>query len=147
MIVKVFPVLSDVPLSPIPVYTELPSNYPRLPLNDLWFQPVAYTQGIEDMVYVTVLIPLPPNQKVVPPGIIEKQQDEGSVQFNYNIELMKDGNANASYTLAFFTFSFAPELPAGTQNFKLKIAVTAEPGTDELGKVVMDSNMLPTNPK
>jgi len=146
MILKVSSVLSDAALCPIPVYTELPANYPQLPLNDLWFQPAAYTQGKNNTVYVTVLIPLPPNQQVVPPETIERGQEDGSIQFIYNIELRKDGKANASDTLAYFTFSFRPDLPAGT-NFKLRISVIAAPGTDELGKVVMDSNMLPTNPK
>jgi hypothetical protein len=134
--------------NPVPVFTTpLPANYPRLPMTDMNSQPVAYTQGVANVTYVTVLLPLSPKQKAVPAQKIYQDGDnESGYTFTYNIRVISDDIADNADRLALMSFSFLTNLPPGTA-FQVVITVSQLTETSSgLGKVVMDSNMDPTLP-
>ena len=110
-------------------------------------QPVAYTQGIANVSYVTVLLPLLPKQIPEPAQVIFKQgDDESGYTFTYNIRIITDDNAVGVDRLALMSFSFFTHLSKFTP-YKVAIEISLLTPTSETGgKVVMDSNMDPTFP-
>lgn len=134
--------------NPVPVFIiPLPENYPRLPITEMNMQPVAYTQGISGITYVTVLLPLSPKQMAEPAQEIYKNESATDCMFTYNIQIVTDDNAADVDRLALMSFSFLTHL-SGSKAFKVSIEVSLLTLTSEaLGKVVMDSNMDPTFPQ
>jgi hypothetical protein len=135
--------------NPVPVFLiHLPENYPRLPITEMNLQPVSYTQGIANVSYVTVLLPLSPKQTALPAQEIYKEGDnESGYTFTYNIQVVNDDTADDVDRLALMSFSFFTHL-SGLTPFKVAIGVSLlTPTSAGLGKVVMDSNMDPTDPR
>jgi len=130
--------------NPVPVFTiPLPEDYPRLPLGEMNFQPVAYNQGTGIVTYVTVLVPLLARQRLVPAADISMDAGTTGYTFTYTVEIVTDQNTDNFDRLAFMSFSFLTPAIVG-DNFKVAIEVLPLDNTGSQGKVVMDSNMDPT---
>jgi hypothetical protein len=116
-------------------------------MTEMNMQPVAYTQGIANVSYVTVLLPLGPKQRAEPAQEIYRDGDESGYTFTYTIQIVSDDSKDSDDNrLALMSFSFFTHL-SGTTPFKVAIEVSLlTPTSAGLGKVVMDSNMDPTLP-
>ena len=133
---------------PVPVFMiPLPDDYPRLPLGEVSFQPVAYNQGTGNasgnVNYVTVLVPLLAKQGLIPATEISMDGGTTGYTFTYSIQLVTDPAADDFDRLALMSFSFLTPAEAGI-DFKVAIEVLPLGNTGSQGKVVMDSNMDPT---
>jgi hypothetical protein len=137
--IRVFP-------APVNVVTlPIPPDYPILPLNNIQYQPVAYTQATPYTIFVTVLIPLLSNQTIVAPSVIEECNDQGAYSFEYTLVINGSSGSQQPDAIALLSFSF---MLSGITDYKVKIIVNGDgqPDTsDPLGKVVMDSNMEPSS--
>jgi hypothetical protein len=121
-------------------YIPLPDNYPQLPENNLATQPLGYTQGDNTTAYVTALIPVMEGSRVIarPTFVFD------SVHQLYICTISIEPDVNAIISrLAMFSFSFT-YLQTVQFRVELRIQLLNPDGTNELGKVVMDSNMLPS---
>lgn len=127
----------------------MPANYPQLPLNDHDLQPAAYTQGNTDETYVLILLRVEPYRKIACPNTLQLQKEsENDSSWLCYLEVEKDDPGCAEHQLAMIKGYV--NFPGNNEKFyPWKIVVTdpAIPGDDgTLGKVVMDSNILPTVP-
>jgi hypothetical protein len=131
--------------NPVNVLTiPLPPDYPRLPITEMTFQPVAYNQGTGNVTFVTVLVPLLPKQMLIPATEIIMDEGATGYTFTYAIEVETDDRYADFDRLALMSFSFLTGLPHSTP-FKVSIEVLPIGETNSApGKVVMDSNMDPT---
>jgi len=130
-------------------YAPLPANYPHLPLCDHDLQPAAYTQGNADETYVLVLLPVKHHRKVTCPDTIELKTEGNTENFWLcHIVVEDDDQGCAEHQLAMIKGYVS--FPGNNEKYyPWKIVVTDPtiPGDDgTLGKVVMDSNILPTVP-
>jgi hypothetical protein len=141
------------PINPIVAfevhYAPLPANYPQLPLNDHDLQPAAYTQGDADETYVLILLRVEPHRKVICPDTIELQTENQTDNFWFcHLAVEKDELGCPEHQLAMIKGHVS--FPGSNERYyPWQIVVTdpAIPGDDgTLGKVVMDSNILPTRP-
>jgi hypothetical protein len=136
-------------------YATLPQYYPKLPLNALQQQPAAYTQGTLERIYVTIVVPLPGNLFIDLPVQLS-YIDGGEVDTYFcGIQLTNTGVSDvvtASGRLAIISFSVVMDGEMSAEG-QWKITVNnpenkgIDLGRDSLGKVVMDSNILPTFPE
>ena len=131
--------------NPVNVNTiPLPAGYPRLPLSEMSFQPVAYNQGYGSVAYVTVLVPLLAGQKLEPATEIFMDAGPSGFMYTYSIDIVMGPDAPEFDNLALLSFSFFTT-PSGSAPFQVAIEVSPIGSTTEgTGKVVMDSNMDPT---
>ena len=142
------PTATSIPVfpNPVPVFMiPLPADYPRLPITDMSFQPVAYNQGTGKVTYVTVLVPVPANYTLIPATEINMDVDVTGITYIYTIQIFPDDAAADFDRLALMSFSFITQTPGN--NFKVAIGVSSGSSSTETeaqGKVVMDSNMDPT---
>ncbi len=133
--------------NPVPVFLiPLPQDYPRLPITEMAFQPVAYNQGTGKVTYVTVLVPLPARQTLIPAAEIIMDEAPTGTTFTYSIQNVADDTAADFDRLALMSFSFLSPTPG--MSFKVAIEVFSSTGSatesEAHGKVVMDSDMDPT---
>ena len=131
--------------NPVNVNTvPLPADYPKLPISEMSFQPVAYNQGYGHVTYVTVLVPLPAGQILEPATEIFLDAGSSGYVYSYTINIVTSVDAPDFDNLALMSFSFLTTLSGGSP-FKVSIEVLPiVPTTEGSGKVVMDSNMDPT---
>lgn len=139
--------------SPIPFvnftlnYAPLPECYPILELSDMQFQPAAYTQGDEDNIYVTILVPLPGQMFIELPQGIGYQKALPKDTYTCVIQLINDNDSESEGRLGMLSFSI--NVSEGMQchaQWEIVVLNPDIPGENEtsLGKVVMDANILPT---
>lgn len=144
---RLTPTSTAIPVFPNPVNVltiPLPADYPRLPLGEMSFQPVAYNQGVNNVTYVTVLLPLLAKQMLIPATEISLDAGAGGYVYTYTIQIETDEGAADFDRLALMSFSFWANL-SGNAPFKVAIEVLPLGPTGSQGKVVMDSNMDPTS--
>jgi hypothetical protein len=132
---------------PLPVqYVPLPAPYPRLPLGPVELQPVSYTQGNNGIVFVTLLVPLAAHQKLGDDLQIEVIGMPGMVTYQCSISIVIDTSFSDQDQLALTSFAF----PSDQALYKVAIEVNIDDeGTSGGGggRVVMDANMMPTDPE
>ena len=133
--------------NPVPVFMiPLPADYPRLPITEMGYQPVAYNQGTGKVTYVTVLVPVAARQTLIPATEIFMDAGITGITYTYTIQIETDDSAADFDRLALMSFSFLTQV--AVSDFKVAIEVSSTTGSAESesgpGKVVMDSNMDPT---
>lgn len=131
-------------------YATLPDYYPKLPLNALQQQPAAYTQGTSEKIYVTIIVPLPGNLYIDLPVNLS-YIDGGEVDtYLCGIQLNNGDLSAPGGRLGIISFSvlMAGDMsPEGQWKITVNNPASDRLGKDSLGKVVMDSNILPTFPE
>ena len=131
---------------PLPVqYVVLPASYPRLPLSNFEFQPVAYTQSRDGIVFVTLLVPLAEKMRLGDDLEIEVIEGLDGVTYQCSISIVIDSSLGPEEWLALTSFAF----PSDQALYKVAIEVTLDDGEGDPqgggGRVVMDANMMPTD--
>lgn len=134
--------------APVNIITiPYPASYPSLPLNTIQYQPAAYTQATSSVAFVTVLLPVVTNQTITAPSVIIVTKDEhGKSTFEYTIVISPGNGLQQPDGIALLSFSF---LLGGVADYNIVVTVNSDAHNvtgDPLGKVVMDSNMEPSNP-
>lgn len=133
-------------------YFALPATYPVQPYTLEQLQPASYTQTKEQSGFVTTILALPGNLGVVLPDTLQVSVDGEDVVYTLSIGLNNDENLDTDGRLAML--SFAIEFPADVSaDGKWVIAIEGAStsasaarasGGKLVGKVVMDSNILPS---
>lgn len=133
-------------------YTTLPEYYPKLPLSALQQQPAAYTQGTVERIYVTIVLPLPGRLVVDLPIAVSYVEGGETDTYYCGIQLKYNEDEVPGGRLAIISFSvdMTGQMSAHGQwyitvNNPEQLGIDL--GKDSLGKVVMDSNILPTYPE
>ena len=132
-------------------YIELPENYPEQPIRELGPQPAAYTQGDYTNLFVTMVMPLSAQHALQQPEYMEMKISgrPETYLFECTFRLTGDNTTHISARLAIVEFSVTlPEEVNRDGSIKIAVYVNdgAVPPDDNIGKVVMDANMIPTNP-
>lgn len=141
--------------SPIPFvdftlkYIPLPEGYPILPLSPLQYQPAAYTQGNEESIYVTILVPLPGQMFIELPHGIGYVKGVPNDTYTCELQLTNDIESELEGRLGILSFSISLSEGMKCQGqWEIAVLDPASGGGEEnegsLGKVVMDANILPT---
>lgn len=129
-------------------YFALPDSYPVQPFDDQELQPASYTQTKEQTGFVTVILPLSENQGVVLPDTLQITEDGDETVYRLCIGLSSNPGLDENGRLAML--SFAVEFPdevstEGKWRIEIEPATPANArGGKLVGKVVMDSNILPS---
>ncbi|WP_343691271.1 hypothetical protein [Chitinophaga sp.] len=131
-------------------YFALPQNYPIQPFDAQELQPATYNQIKEQAGYITVLLPLPGNLGVTLPDTLEISTDEEGVIYNLNFLLDHEESLDENGRLAMISLSVDfPETVNTEGQWEIFVSAPAGAGGEvtildrHLGKVVMDSNILP----
>ncbi|RFM31816.1 hypothetical protein [Chitinophaga silvisoli] len=132
-------------------YFELPASYPVQPFDDQELQPATYNQIKEQAGYLTVLLPLPGNLGVTLPDTLEISTDEEGVIYNLSLSLNHEESLDDNGRLAMISLSVDfPDIVSTEGKWQILVSAPAAAGGEvsildrKLGKVVMDSNILPT---
>lgn len=131
-------------------YFALPQAYPIQPFDAQELQPATYNQVKEQAGYITVLLPLPGNLGVTLPELLEISTDEEGAIYNLNLLLDHEETLDDNGRLAMISLSVDFPETVSTEG-QWQIFVSAPAGASgeitimdrHLGKVVMDSNILP----
>lgn len=137
-------------------YTDLiPHHYPHLPIAALGLQPATYAQVHANYIYVAVVIPVTAEQTLQRPDWLEMTtyslHETGDTVFTFKCVLeVNRYNENDELTrLAMVGFSaFSPENIANGDQVRISLDIvhgSKEP-IGNVGKVVMDANVMPTHP-
>jgi len=126
-------------------YAAIPENYPQLPLSSFDQQPASYTQGNASEIHVAILLPVREYRRVVYPENVSVVIEDGEPYYVCNLNVEYDARMPNERQLAMIHLqvSVAEQF---NEYLNWKIIVN-DSGNDEgtpLGKVVMDSNILPT---
>ncbi|THU39590.1 hypothetical protein FAM09_13900 [Niastella caeni] len=131
-------------------YIPLPENYSILPITALGPQPAAYAQGTFEMLYVTIAIPVSGQHTLIQPEGIGLTMSDLPKTYMFRCTFaMGSDQANVQARLALIGFSVCmPRGVAKDDLVQLSIYVIPDPKKpdDNVGKVVMDANILPTWP-
>ena len=139
-----------------PVYFEkfaldnapLPHYYPVLPIKALGHQPAVYAQGNSTTLYVAIMIPLFAGEALEQPqnADLKTSGDSETYTCECSFLVVKDGGP-VSDSLAVVKFSVGlPEDLTPDTKVRVAVYVTDPIIGDNVGKVVMDATMLPTQP-
>ncbi|GGH58099.1 hypothetical protein HNQ91_000355 [Filimonas zeae] len=128
-------------------YVDLPVGYPQLSGGDT-YQPAAYTEGSSSLVSVAILLPIDPAERVVVPGTLLYTTDASGDNGMIYCQLTIIEGTSTTEQLSMIKFSFEPEHGAETAGITIFVsegkAKKGGLGDRKLGKVVMDSNIMPT---
>jgi hypothetical protein len=132
-------------------YFALPASYPVQPFDDQELQPATYNQVKEQAGYITILLPLPGNLGLSLPETLEISTDEEGVMYNLNLLLNHEESLDENGRLAMISLSVDFPASVNTEGkWQILVSAPAAAGGEvgildrKLGKVVMDSNILPT---
>lgn len=127
-------------------YTALPVNYPQLSGGNT-YQPAAYTEVSEGLISYAILLPIDAQEKVETPDTVNYEESTNMITCMLTV---KPDTNTPDERLAMIKFSLIPQggAPTASTTILVKEEESSENGyTDKkLGKVVMDSNILPTLP-
>lgn len=127
-------------------YIDLPGGYPELnALGGGNYQPAGYTEGNAEIVQYAILLPIDANEAVaLPEFIVYDTSLSPNLLCALTIETQSTGTSDL---LAMIKFSIANVNNIGEKKMEVYVSDTSSKGggyTDRhLGKVVMDSNILP----
>lgn len=128
-------------------YIDLPEYYPQLSLaGGDNYQPAAYTEGNDTRISYAILLPIDADEVVVLPDNIEYNDDNGG-KLACLLTIITDNNSTPE-RLAMIKFSIEPTSGAGDHPIEIMVSDgnNSKGGglkDRHLGKVVMDSNILP----
>jgi hypothetical protein len=137
-------------------YTDsIPDHYPYLPIAALGLQPAAYAQVYASNIHVAVVIPVMADQTFELPACLDMStyslHETGDTVFTFKCILeVNRYHANEEPTrLALIRFSaFSPQNIANDDQVYINVEIV-QPGKKprgNVGKVVMDANVMPTHP-
>lgn len=131
-------------------YITLPRHYPTLgdPCLDNLYQPAAYTQTSGTVACFAVLVPIAEGRAAVIPSEMVYDTSGATPFLGCVIDIIADETA-LDDRLAMFSFSIT-STDSSVLNAPIEIEVddsysgTGKLSSNKLGKVVMDSNVMPT---
>jgi hypothetical protein len=128
-------------------YFALPASYPVQPYEAQQLQPASYTQTKDQTGFVTVILPLPGNLGVELPETLQVTADGEEVIYKLSIGLRNNDGLDENGRLAMLSFSVEfPDDISAEGKWEVEIepaAIATARGGKLVGKVVMDSNILP----
>ena len=137
-------------------YTDsIPAHYPHLPVAALGLQPATYAQVRANNIYVAVVIPVMADQTFELPACLDMTtyslHETGDTVFTFKCILeVNRYHANEEPTrLALIYFSaFSPENIADDDQVRISLDIVhgSKVPDGNVGKVVIDANVMPTHP-
>jgi len=129
-------------------YFALPATYPVQPYTLEQLQPASYTQTKDQSGFVTTILALPGNLGVVLPDTLQVSVDGDDVVYTLSIGLNNEENLDTNGRLAMLSFAIEfPDDVSAEGKWQIEVegvALANARGGKLVGKVVMDSNILPS---